>query len=66
MAKRTSRRAAKIAQWNDVFLSTYEMCVADGYAHDEAMVSARTNASDTIRLSATERVEADDTDPRHR
>lgn len=58
--------AQRITKWNDVFLGTYEMAVADGYTHDDAMASARTNASDTIHLTAVERVEADDSDPRSR
>lgn len=58
---------ARVSEWNDVFLSTYEMCIDSyGYTHDDAMLSARINASDTIRLSPVERLEADDSDPRNR
>lgn len=39
-----------VRAWNDVFISTYRMNLDDGMGHEDAVDSARQNASDTVRL----------------
>lgn len=44
-----------VREWNDVFISTYRMNIDDGMGEEEAIASARQNASDAVPLAPNER-----------
>lgn len=49
--------------WNDAFISTYRMNIDDSMSEQDAIDSARQNASDTVELTRNER-EMIKTDPK--
>lgn len=59
--------ARRVAEWNEVFLATFRMCMDSGRCtREEALESARINASDTVRLHGDEFACVDASDPEGR
>lgn len=54
----------RVAEWNKVFLGTFEMLVDGcGYTREQAVDSARQNANDTVQLQGDEFACVDASDP---
>lgn len=45
---------ANVREWNDVFISTYAQNIDSGMSREDAIDSARQNASDTVQLTGDE------------